>query len=358
MALVFTDSFDHYATADILKKWTSITAGPGSTNTISAGNGARGSSCFRMNTTNQTDNLNLTLDPAPSGATFICGLRFKISTLELDGGTTESSSDVVCACRLGGTSHVWFRLLADGTVAAYRSTTLLGTSTFALASGTYYFLEFKVTISNTVGVVQFRRDGVLDATLNLTNQDTNNGAGTDTWNGLTLGPINVAGVTTNTDWDDLYLLDGSGSYNNDFLSDVRVDTIVPTAEGTTINGTPSTGTDNSALVDDATANGDTDYVTFAAVADKDTYVLANHPVGGSAIYGMQINMWARKEDAGVVGVKSIWRTGGSEYDGSEKVPPLTYRNLRQVYDRSPVDGTTAITTTEIDGAELGFKKSA
>ena len=45
------------------------------------------------------------------------------------------------------------------------------------------------------------------------------------------------------DIDDLYICDGTGSApHNTFLGDCRVDTLLPTADGTAQQWTPSTGT--------------------------------------------------------------------------------------------------------------------
>ena len=366
MGQVFLESFDHLDVADFTKKWTSsVVAGGTPVLAISAGNGGHGSASLRFTGADVSHAVFRTCSaPAPSGPTCIFGCLFKINTLVLSTSTTEgNNSSLIFGVRLAGVTMVWFQLNTDGTISALRGTSVLATSTFALSTGVAYYLEFKITISNTLGVVKFWLNGVLDATLDVTGTggsplDTNNGGATDTWNAIKLGSVNTNGPALVMDYDDIYLFDGSGSYNNDVVGPQRIDAIFATAEGATINGTPSTGTDNSALVDEAAANGDTDYVTLAAAGDLDTYVMQNHPVPGASITGMQAVLWARKADAGTALLAPVIRMGGVDYvHGTPQAPGPDYRALCFQYERSPVDGTTALDTTDIDNLEAGPKKT-
>jgi hypothetical protein len=358
MAHRLGESFDHYAVEDILKKWTQSVSSAAATIAISAGNGGHGSSSLRLTTSSGGASYAVHRTVAPSGATCIVGFLFKINSLFVQTGTSEASS-CIFATRLTGTSQVWFRLNTDGTVSAMRGTTVLGTSTFAISPGAAAYLEFKVTVSNTVGVVQYRVEGVLDATLNLSSQDTNNGGATDAWNEIKLGSLtNTSGGFT-IDYDDLYCADGSGSYNNDFYGPARVDSILTNAVGNSNQSTPSGGGDRYLMVDEAAADGDTTYNTFTAVNDKDTYGMAAHPVSGATVFAVQLNTWTKKADAGVALAKGVLRMGGTDYDhATAQAPPVDYQDLMFVWDRSPVDGTSAFTTGDIDAIETGFKKTA
>lgn len=359
---IFGDSFDHYASADIGKKWSSIIEGnssdPATIEAARNGNGLRIGS-------NSNCGDSLLLNVVANDDTCVVGFAFKTNTLDYHGSslTTESQGSTLGGCclfavRRGATSQVWFRHdRTTGTISALRGTTVLGTSTFALSVNTWYYLEFKVVIHDTNGEVQFRRDGVLDATLDLTGVVTSSAALT-TWNAIKLGAVS-RNTTTNWYYDDLYVCDGSGSKNNDFLGDLTGSWLPPTAEGNTVDGTPSTGTDNSALVDESAANGDTDYVTLSAVDDKDTYVLTDHPTPGATVVAVQIPVWSKKTDSGTALVTGVMRLGGTDYDHpTPQAPPSDYRCLVFPFEVSPVDDVTDLTTTDIDNMEIGMKKTA
>lgn len=78
---------------------------------------------------------------------------------------------------------------------------------------------------------------------------------------------------TNTDVDYFYVCDSSGSAPfNDLLGDLRVETVIPDADGTTAAWTASAGS-RFQCVDDALGayNDDTDYIS-SSTTDQDNYV--------------------------------------------------------------------------------------
>lgn len=362
MSLIFCDSFDHYVTADIAEKWNSSSGGTPSTMTISAGTGGRASASLRFSINTGADSPALFLIPTiptPSGATCVVGFRFKASALTLDTSTTEGTGTaVILSIRSAGATHVWFRLNPAGTMSVLRGTTVLATSTTAIATGVFYYMEFRVVISDTVGVVQYRVDGLLDATLDISSQDTNSG-GANTWDGLKIGQWSCASGTPVLDYDDLYLLDGvdstiTGAPNNDFLGDVRIDPLYGTADGNHQDSTPSTGTDQYAMVDETAPNDDTDYNTLTA-AGKDTFVMQNAPVSGASIFGVQINMHAKKADAGIATMRALARVAGTTYNASTVNPADGYLYKRGIFNGNPADGA-AWETADIDAAEFGYER--
>ena len=147
MALLFIDGFDHYATADITKKWTTIGAG---SPVINASAGRRsGGALLSPSVTTNTANITKTL--AASYATLIVGFAFKV---------TAMSGRTVLRLFDGGTEHVNLRLNADGTLSVRRATTVLTTSANSISTDTWYFLEFKATIHDTTGAYDLRVNGV------------------------------------------------------------------------------------------------------------------------------------------------------------------------------------------------------
>lgn len=339
MAFLFCDSFDHYVTADRLKKWTTDI---NNAVAISAGNGRNGSASMRPNGTNSEIGVTLTT----TGDTCIIGFAFKSSVV----GAAHTIARILDT----GTVQINLQLNTDLTLSVLRSSTVLGTTTFALTSGVFAYIELKVLINATTGTVTLRVNG--DTKLALTGQNTRNSANS-TWNQVRL--CTAAASSSTNDFDDLYILDGSGSApHNDFYGDVRVDAHYPDANGNSSMSTPSTGTDRYATVDESAPNGDTDYNTLAAVNDKDTLGVQNLIPSGATIVATQVLIAAEKTDAGAGSLCPVIRHSGVDYDGAGVgLAQGAYAYVRQPYPTNP--GTSAAwTETNFNAVEVGYKRTA
>ncbi len=339
MALRFCDSFDHYAIGDILKKWTDNYSAAGSL--VSARNG----SGLRLG--NIQRGYSKTLD---SQATWIVGFAFNL-------GTTLPGADTALVTFIdSATTHADLRLTPSGTLRATRNGTSLGLGTIALSTSTWYYIEVKVTISDTVGVVVAKVNGTTD--INLSSQDTRNAANS------TANVIKILGFTTNAavswDFDDLYILDGTGSApTNDFLGDIKVEAILPSGNGNSsvLVGSDGNSTDNYLLVDEAAPNSDTDYVESSTVGDKDTYAFGNPTATSGTVYGVQVLPFAEKTDAGVRSIVTVARLAATEVDSAAAtLTQNTYLYLPDIREAKPGGGVWTI--TDVNAAEFGVKVNA
>lgn len=366
MALLFLDSFDHYADADKTTKWTSYAAGLNGDIMVVAAIGARSTQGLRVRTTNTasfwTGTLHLVPSmPVPSGATLVVGFRVKANNPFVTHGTGTDPDTVGAAsaaalfvCRSAGTNQWWLRWNSTGTLSVYRGATLLGTTAAALSVGVFSYVEVKVLLSTTVGTVDVRVDAI--SQLSLTGQNTQNGSSA-TWDEIRIGHATSAGGGANIDWniDDYYLADGTGSDWNSFKGDVRVDATYPTSDGSHSDFTLSTGATHFGTVDEALANSDTDYNYTSTVNNIDTLNYPNIPVAGATIPGYQIVSQVKKTDAGAATLKAVSRIGGTDYLGAEYGVPTTYAFIRQPQAVSPAT-SVALTEAEYNAAEFGVKK--
>jgi hypothetical protein len=146
------------------------------------------------------------------------------------------------------------------------------------------------------------------------------------------------------------MLDGQGSVNTSFLGEVRIMTQMANAAGTYSQWTPSSGS-NYADVNETIEDGDTSYVATSTVGNMDSYNftdLTNSP----AVAGVQVNLWARKDDVGAREIQPLVRIGGTNYLGTTQTVVTGYADYMQTYDVSPATGTTW-GASEINGAEFG-----
>jgi hypothetical protein len=157
--------------------------------------------------------------------------------------------------------------------------------------------------------------------------------------------------------DDLYVLDTSGSLNNDFLGDVRVDAHYPvTPDGTNHAWTPSTGSDNFAMVDEVTPNI-TDYNSTNTPDAVDTFHMEAFKNSGASIKGLQLSLYHSKEDAGACLVAPVTLTHATEYVGDNVAPSeSSYLYNRTCQDANPYSGV-GWSESEFNVVEVGYKKT-
>lgn len=310
MTLVFIDGAQGYNTAQILRKWATASATPGAVNATS---GRRGGPGIRFSNFAMTNRATAPAQGAAAftaDATWIVGWAFKTSALP------ASAVRPILSFQDSAVTHITINLKADGTLEARRGTfagTLLGTTTAVLTAGVFAYLEVKVLISDTVGTVDIRKDGV--SILALTAQDTRN-AGNATCNAVSFMDVTVSNSEAVTiDIDDIYICTGAGGApNNNFLGDCRVDTTFPNAAGNKSQWTPSAGS-NYQNVDEDPANDDTDYNFVSVAATRDLYAFPDIAPTTGTVYGVAINMTARKDDATVRTFRELTRSGGADFAG-------------------------------------------
>jgi hypothetical protein len=346
MSLLFIDGFDHYATADIAKKWNS-SAGGGNT-AISSSNGRRGGGA--LSAPYNGGGVQRAMAP---GASFVMGFAFTT-------GSYPTTSMALAALKDAGTTQCALLLNSDGTLSVVRSTgTALtsGTSVSALSVSTYYYIEWKVTIADSIsaGSCKVKVNGVDWITV-ATGQDTKNTSNASA-NQIYLGPWNAGSGPTVVYFDDFYLCDQSGSVNNDFLGDVRIDTLYPTSDGNYSQFTPSTGSSHFALVDETTPNT-SDYNDGAAVNDRDSYGMGNlAPLVSQTVYGVQVNAAILKDDAGSKSAATFVRSSGTNGDGAGVALGTSQVYVSQVFETDP-NGSIAWTETTVNAMEAGVKVTA
>jgi len=321
MGLRYCDGFDHYDTPTEAG-WTG-----GAITTSNPRTGSRGFLPWGP--------FYLTLD---AQATWIVGFAYR--------PVVSGDYDVV-GFYDAGTVQLTLYYNTDRTLSVKRGSTVLGTSVVALTLNAYQYVEFKATIHNSTGAYEVR--------LNSVNILSGSGADTQNTGNATANQLMANSPFNNYTFDDMYLCDGTGSSNNDFLGDVKVTTLYPSGAGNSTQWTPSAGS-NYQCVDESQANGDTDYVSSATATQRDTYAYGDL-TGSPTVHAVCLAMHARKDDAGARQIKPVVRHSSTDYDGTAISLATSYANHRQYYDVNP--GTSvAWTASDVNGAEFGVKLEA
>lgn len=356
MALLFMDSFDHYATADLMEKWSSVSAlSAAATLSIAAG-GRRSTSGLRWFIGTSSGLQGAAVRAlAPADATCTMGFAILFPT----GGFIGIGGVRVASIRDGSLVQLSLRVNADGTLSVLRDTTVLGTPSVAtLPFGVATYVEWKATIHNSTGTVEVRLNGA--PVLVLTSQDTQATA-TAQWTNIALGQAEniansvTAGSSKNIDYDDVYVLDGSGAAPwNTFLGDCRVDAFLPSAAGASAQWTPSAGA-NYQCVDDNPPNDDTDSTTSSTTGHTDSFTYPDAPVAGAVIYGVQHCLNLKKLDAGTCTVAPVVRHSGTVYPGAVVSPGTSYAYGLLAQQVNPGTGAAWV-EADFNAAEFGYQR--
>lgn len=274
---------------------------------------------------------------------------------------TTSWKGSLCLLWDGATRQCGVLLNASGTVSVYRDTesNILGTSTWTIAANTWYYIELKFRVANSVsaGDVQVYVDGNSVLSIAATSDTQNSGNAYATSYNLG-GNLSVSSPgDSQMRYDDHYLCDLTGSLNNAPIGNCRVNTILPTGNGNISNFLNQGGnsTNNFSAVDDVSPNNDTDYVESATPTNKDTYAFADLPASTNTVYGVATNLVAKKTDTSTREICSVVRISSTDYDGTT-FPALTttYKNYQRIAEQSPATVATW-TASEINGSEFGMK---
>ena len=328
MTLLFCDSFDHYTT--ILQKWTT------GTGTISAGDGRNGTAGFKINLAqNALKSLGV------NAQTLIAGTAWKIANIDA-GRSPMAFLDT-------GTIQCDVRIDAAGHLLITRNGVTLDTSTETLMADVWYYFEFKVTIADAPnGQAELRVNGVTWAS--VVNGDTKATANayanqfrlTHHWGG-------------SFDYcDDTYVCNDAGSYNNDFLGDVRVECIMPESAGATTDWDPLAGA-NWENVDEKPPNDDTNYVSTNTATEVDTYEFEDVTATTGSVLAVVTYLFARKDDAGARVINSVVRPVGTDYaSGASHSIGDTYAYYTDIYEENEeVAGVWTLAT--VNASEFGVK---
>lgn len=341
MAVIFVDSFDHYDDAEILQKWTNTINLP----TIVTG-GRNDTNCLRCPTVANGVSNYLVYKSYPDVATIVFGVAVNPSTLNIaDSGQCGGFQ------YNDGTQQVSWKITTGGSIQVYRGNlaTLIGTSTSCVVAGAWTYLEFKVTIDNSAGVVIIRANGV--EVLNLSGADTLNGTAAATTGIVWVGVSTSSGSGAVLLVDDVYIANTTAP-NDDFLGPGRAMALFPDGAGNSSDFTPSAGS-NYQNVDEASTDGDTTYNSETTAGNHDTYTYAAMGVTG-VVKAVQTNLVVRSDGGGAETIAPMIRIGGVDYQGTTAAVTTSYLDNREVFNVSPATAA-AWTVSEIDGAEFGIK---
>jgi len=347
VALVFGDSFDHYAIGDILKKWSSATNMTTSVMTNTQQLAPHGQCLWALGNASGYYEKPL----ASPLTTFIAGTWFKTGSI--------ANASLILAFMDSATPaniHVSVRYDTSGHITLCNNATVLATSTNTLSIGTWYHIEVKATIGDAADSPSGRYEVRVNGT--ATNWIPDSGTGKDTRNSgnATIGSYRIYSRGTNDGtlghfFQDFYILDTTGSVSNDFVGPSVFSVSRTVRDGYSSDWT-SNYAQNVVNVGEFTGDGDTTFNQSSTAAQIDLFEMTGVPTG--TIHAIQHVIMARQDAGAQRTIRPKVRIGSTTYNGTTVNAPASYLFITEAVSVSPAT-SSAWDDDEINGAEFGYE---
>jgi hypothetical protein len=344
MALLYSDGFD---LQDTSLRWVVS----GTVGDVSHSTATRFGSGKAVTLAGSTVNANLSiLRGFPASVSIYAGAAIQVG-LESGNSSNDYTANLFGIYTNNGTSgQLYIRRLSTNAIVAYRgdpnsgnisspSGTQIASTAPGVLDGNWHYIEVFATIHGTTGQLTVKVNG--NTVINFTGNTLNTGVVT------TIDAIRfrtgkyIASPNAVISIDDFYVCDATGTTNNTFLGDVRVQSLVPAAAGTYTQLTPTGAANNYANAGEVPYNNTT-YNASSTVGQRDTYTLSDLATSTVGVLGMQSVAYMQKSDAGAASAKvALVSGGGLYYDTTQSLSTsaTVYTQVR------PTDPATAAAWT-------------
>lgn len=256
----------------------------------------------------------------------------------------------------GVTGHLYIRRMTNDALALYRgdpmqgnygapSGSLLATTQAGVFDGNWHYIEMSATLNDTTGHVIVRIDGT--QVIDFTGDTRNGGTSTNIDSVCFKTGQYVSGQCDEIDIDDFYINDSG------FLGDVRVHTLMPSADTAAADFAPTGSASHFANVSENPDSAAT-YNASATVGHKDLYAMADLPASVATIHAVQANNKAWKTDAGVIRLKNVIKSGANTASGDVVSLGTSAAINSSLFATDPAT-SAAWTTTGVNGVEAGVE---
>lgn len=235
-----------------------------------------------------------------------------------------------------------------GLLTAYRGGTALGNSgTRLIHISDWYFIQLRVVIHPSAGSIELRIQGAPWITLT----GINTVATANAW-------VNGWGVGGHVRYTNVVIYNESGDEPIIWTPETMIYSDRPSGPGSLTDFTPSAAP-NWGCLDEVPNNGDTDYVLAAAAPASDLYACPAALVpAGSIVYGVGVELDARKDDAGVNDLAALLKSGVTTAQGASTFNLTSvYARYRQVWTQDP-NTAAPFTVAAANAVEIGQRRTA
>ena len=257
----------------------------------------------------------------------------------------DDSNNIHCKVYIGTSGGIWTWYLKD----SVGTTTLATSSSVRMSSLVWYFFEIKINIHASTGSCIMKVNGI----------EIMNATGLDTYNTGTVGieRIKLGGGTLDmyVYRDDLYILDTNGSAPcNDLIGPVKVETLMPNADGNSIDWTALAGDRYAAVDESSGADNDTTYIYSGIATDKNSTGFPDVSIT-TTIFAIAHRYYMRYFDYTAVEINGFLRVNSTDYvNSTDHEISGVYQYYVDYYEENP-DDSNPWEDADIDALEAGVK---
>ena len=332
------DGFDHYGTVDyVAKYWT------GTPSSIEDGRPAVGPSDVAVRKAVGLSNTSIRRSWGTSEPTLTCGFAFRASSI---------NDAIIMSFNYNSDVQIGLQLTAAGTINVFRQFpfNVIGTCSgpsSSIIANTWSYIEVRCFFDPSFGVVTVHKDG---ATIgDFLSEDTDPVA-IGAANSIVLGG-SATFPFANLRFDDFYLNDNNGPFDDTFMGDIAIHTVLPLANGTTNQFSPTGEPSQYECVDTVPPNEGTVYVR-GSNGDIDEYQGASFSHLSFNIYFARTVQFSKKVDVGLLEFKHRIRVNAATATSLAiaATPDFTYTT--ELFRQNP-DGAVDWTPITISNIVFG-----
>ena len=229
--------------------------------------------------------------------------------------------------------------------------TVIGTGGYKLiGNNLWHFVELHYKIDPSAGIAELW----IDNTQIFNNTSVN----TTKFGNTSFGTFRFGGDDNNAAqayYDDMYILDTTGSYNNTRLGDSRIQTLRPNSDAGPNDGTPSTAGPHYAMVNAPQNNGGATYITVAGTSDQEElFGMTSLSGTPTEVFAARVLNYAEKTDGGTLNSNAVIVSNSVVGNGETQNLLTNYSGMYGIFETDPSTGV-AWTPAGINAADCGFK---
>ncbi len=347
MAVLFATGFDHYVTAQVVKRWSTVgVTGPGD---IFPSEGRCGTNAMLLSSITIV-NKGLVLSGGASVNKGFMGWAYKYRGSSFGTEFFRIYNPTATSYHLQGLITVIGQIQVLDNLGNVLATTDPG----VVHTNEYGFIEIGFVISTTVGEVTIRYNNVELAHETLLNTQQ---GGSNVYSGFGLTNSNNASAFV----DDVYFCDdfddGLSPKTNTFLGDVHVEYCRPESDGTYAGewAVVGGGTQFNAVDKDGNPTATTPSIQSLVNGNRATDNYFAAAVVSGTVFNVGVHILAQKSDSGPVLIAPLVRRAGVDALGSNFSPPQSASIYESTeYNRDPTDGS-AWSIAKFNAAEYGVE---
>jgi len=225
--------------------------------------------------------------------------------------------------------------------------TVLGTGSTVIPNDSWFYVEMKVVIDSSVGTIDLNINEISD--ISVTGLNTKNSSNSYA-NFITFPHPN--GYFIKYWLDDIYVLDGTGSVNNDLLGDMKVEMLRTSGEGAYTSWSSNNGNIPRWK---AVQVLDTNFVSTTTNGNKGTFNFSPLQKLNSGFAAVAVNVFARNSSPSTHTVDVVLKSGATEILSTDQtIDQITYRRVQLIQETDP-DTTATWTSEGINAVDCGIK---